>query len=470
MKPTVTDFSRSDAYRARVHQAIPGGAHTYSKGDDQYPERAPAAIVRGQGAHVWDVDGNRFIDCSMALGSVSLGHAYPSVTAAVHEQIDRGVNFQRPASIELELAEAFLAAVPGAERVKFAKNGSTLTSAAVRLARAFTGRDLVAFPGNHSFYSYDDWFIGRTTCAAGVPDAVRELSLTYDSTRPETLEALFRTYPNRIAAVISEPEETIPAPPAAIQSVVGLARAAGALFICDEMVSGYRAGWPGAFPALGLSPDLVTWGKAIGNGYSFCAMSGRAEIMDLGGIKQTERPRVFLVSTTHGGEAVGIAAALAVLREYQTRDVIGRQRQLVRAVAEGWKAAAERHGVQASLEVHASPWRVITVCRGAEGHVSAPLRTLLLQEMIARGALFQGVFMPCFSHSDEDVAHLIAAFDGACAVYRDALDHGLQGRLVGAPTQPVFRKYAACDQVCPVTPCPLEEAHRGAPQRGQPAG
>lgn len=453
-------FTRSDAYRAAVHQKIPGGAHTYSKGDDQFPERAPAAIVRGSGSHVWDLDGNEFIDCSMALGAVSLGHAYPSVVKAAQEQIALGVNFQRPAAIELEYAEAFLKIAPGAERIKYGKNGSTLTSAAVRLARAYTGRDLVAFPGNHAFYSYDDWFIGSTAANAGVPDAVRKLSVTYNSYDPATLEHLFKTYPDAIAAVISEPTEVLPASPDAIQEVAKIARRHGALFISDEMVTGYRMGWPGGYPELGLEPDLVTWGKAIGNGFSFCALTGRADVMDLGGIKQAERPRVFLVSTTHGGEAHGIAAALAVLREYQAHDVIGHHRRMATAVAEGWRAASAAHGLQQHLEVHALPWRVVVLCRDAEGNISVPLRTLLLQEMIARGILFQGIFLPCFSHTDDDVKKIVAAFDASCAVYKEALTSGWQGLLHGEATRPVFRKYNGCRQTCPSQPCPHESTCR----------
>lgn len=454
------NFTKSDAYREAVHRAIPGGAHTYSKGDDQFPERAPAAIARGAGAHVWDVDGNEFIDCSMALGSVSLGHAYPAVVAAAQQQIARGVNFQRPASIELEFAEEFLATVPGAERVKFGKNGSTLTSAAVRLARAYTGRDLVAFPGNHAFYSYDDWFIGRTVCNAGVPEAVGALSVTYDSTRPETLDRLFREYPGQIAAVISEPEEVIPAGPDAIQAVAAMARRNGALFICDEMVTGYRAGWPGGYIQLGLEPDLVTWGKAIGNGFSFCALTGRADVMDLGGIRQQERPRVFLVSTTHGGEAHAIAAALAVLREYGSKDVVGHHRRIAVQVAEGLRSVVQAHGLEGHVEVHAAPWRVITLYRDAEGRISSPMRTLMLQEMIARGILFQGVFLPCFAHTEEDARKIVAAFDASCTVYREALQNGTEGLLHGEAARPVFRKYNGCRQTCPSTPCPHEPGCR----------
>lgn len=461
---TVHDFTRSDAYRTAVHRLIPGGAHTYSKGDDQFPSLAPAAIARGRGGRVWDLDGNEYVDCTMALGSVSLGHAYEPVLQAVREQLELGANFQRPAAIELELAREFLAIVPGAERVKFAKNGSTVTSAAVKLARAFTGRDLVAFPGNHAFYSYDDWFIGRTLCHSGVPEPIRALSVTYDSTRPETLARQFREHPGRIAGVISEPEEVIPSSPEAVQEVGRLARQHGAVFVVDEMVTGYRAAWPGASQLHGLEPDLVTWGKASGNGFAFCALSGRAEIMDLGGIQQTNAPRVFLISTTHGGEAHALAAARAVIREYQMRDVIGRHRQLVAAVAAGMRAAVSANDLDGFLEVHASPWRIVTVTRDAEDRVSTPLRTLLLQEMIGRGVLFQGIFLPCYAHTDEDVEQVCRAFDASCAVYREALERGVGEFLVGPATRPVFRKYNGCAQPCPSAPCPFEPECRHSRQ------
>lgn len=438
---TVVTFDRSDDYRARVHDFIVGGAHTYSKGDDQFPALSPAAIVRGKGGHVWDLDGNEYVDCALALGAISLGHTYEPVLAAVREQLERGSAFQRPASVELELAEEFLAITPGMDRVKYAKNGSNVTTAAVKLSRAFTGRELIAFPGNHSFYSFDDWFIGATAVNSGVPDGVRRFSLTYDSTRPETLQSLFEAYPGQIACVITEPEEVLHSPPDAIRAIEKIAKAHGAVFIVDEMVTGFRSGLPGAFVGLGLQPDLVTWGKAIGNGFSFCALTGRAEIMDLGGIKQSSQPRVFLLSSTHGGEAHALAAALAVIRTYRTQDVIGHQHRLVAKVAQGMKELVMHHKLEGAIEVHAAPWRVVLVCRDGEGAVSLPLRTLLMQEMIGRNILFQGVFMPCFTHTSEDIAKILDAFDQSCAVYRHALRHGVDGLLVGETTRPVFRRY-----------------------------
>jgi len=459
---SVTNFAASDRYRARVHEHVVGGAHTYSKGDDQFPLLAPAAIARGRGGRVWDLDGNEYVDCALGLGAVSLGHAYEPVLAAVRAQLELGAAFQRPASIELDLAEEFLALTPGMDRIKFAKNGSNVTTAAVKLARAYTGRELVAFPGNHPFYSFDDWFIGATNVRAGVPDGVRRFSVTYDSTRPETLEALFRTYPDRIACVISEPEETLTSAPEAIRVVQQIARTNGAVFVVDEMVTGFRAGLPGAYVTHGLEPDLATWGKAAGNGFSFCALTGRAAIMDLGGIKQSERPRVFLLSSTHGGEAHTLAAARAVLQEYRSKDVLGHHRRLVGTVAAGMRDTLARHQLVESISVHASPWRVVLVCRDAEGRASMPLRTLLLQEMIGRGILFQGVFLPCFAHTDEDVRRVLEAFDLACAVYRHALRHGLDGLLIGDVTRPVFRKYVGCRDACPADPCPREAICRNS--------
>ena len=457
----ITRFEASDRYRAEAPSLIVGGAHTYSKGDDQFPALAPAAIARGKDGRVWDLDGNEYVDCGLGLGAVSLGHAYGPVLEAVRAQLELGAAFQRPAAIERETARDLLAMLPGMERVKFAKNGSNVTTAAVKLARAYTGRDLVAFPGNHPFYSFDDWFIGRTVMRSGVPEGLRRLSVTYDSTDPATLERLFADHPGRIACVITEPEDAIPNPPAVIHEVQRIARQHGAVFILDEMVTGFRAGLPGAYVVHGLEPDLTTWGKAIGNGFSFCALAGKAAIMELGGLARADAPRVFLLSSTHGGEAHTLAAARAVLREYREKDVIGRQQALVAQVGGGIRDRLAAHGLDQVIRAHVTPWRVLLVFHDADGVVSMPLRTLFLQEMIGHGVLFQGLYNPCFTHTEADVARILAAFDAACAVYAHALDHGVEGLLVGEATRPVFRKHNACRRSCPADPCPHESHCRG---------
>ena len=193
---TLRNFKNSDRYRKIVHKYIVGGAHTYSKGDDQFPKLSPAAISHGKGSKIWDIDGNKYIDCSLGLGSVSIGHANAEINKEVFKEIKKGSNFQRPSELELEIAKEFLSILPNMDLIKFAKNGSSVTSAAVKLSRAFTGKNIVAFPKDHPFYSYDDWFISSKEINSGIPKEIKKLSVTFDSNDPETLKYIFKKYNN----------------------------------------------------------------------------------------------------------------------------------------------------------------------------------------------------------------------------------------------------------------------------------
>lgn len=226
----INNFTESDKFRSKIHDLIPGGAHTYSKGDDQFPQLAPAAISHGKGAYVWDIDNNKYLDCSMGLTSVSLGHAYEPVLDRIKQELDKGVNFQRPAFIEMEMAERFLSLVPQHDMIKFGKNGSLVITAAVKLARAYNGRKLVAFPRDHPFYSYDDWFIGQTACDKGVPSEYKSLTVTYMSDDPGSLEKLFDQYPGQISCVISEPERCVDEF-VNLHQIIAITQKHGALFI-----------------------------------------------------------------------------------------------------------------------------------------------------------------------------------------------------------------------------------------------
>lgn len=440
-KKYIDNFTKSDQYRAKIHQLIPGGAHTYSKGDDQFPLLSPGAIARGKGAHLWDVDGNKFLDCSMGLTSISLGHAYEPVLARVREELEKGVNFQRPSYIEAEMAEKFLALVPGHDMIKFGKNGSTITTAAVKLARAFTGRDIVAFPHDHPFYSYDDWFIGHTPCNKGVPDATRALSVTYKSDDIEDLKRLFAEYPGQIACVISEPEKWIAPPETYLKEAIDLAHAEGALWIMDEMITGFKTDFPGSITKWGVEPDMATWGKGIANGFSFTCLTGKKEVMELGGIINKGQEKVFLISTTHGGETHAIGAGIATLETFQQHDVIGHNRQIASQVLAGWNGAVENAGLQNEVEILQCPWLPVAVFKNRAGEADSGLRTLFMQEMIRRGVLFQGILVPSFSHTEADVSYLNEAFAESLEVYKKALDEGWEKYLVGEPAAPVFRKY-----------------------------
>jgi glutamate-1-semialdehyde aminotransferase len=443
------NFSNSEKYRAVIHQLIPGGAHTYSKGDDQFPQEAPAAIERGKGAWLWDIDGNRFLDCSMGLTSVSLGHAFEPVLERVKAELDKGVNFQRPSVIEKEMAEAFLSLVPQHQMIKFAKNGSIVTTAAVKLARAFTGRKLVAFPGDHPFYSYDDWFIGKTACNAGVPEEFSNLSVTFKSCDIASLKELFERYPNEIACVITEPEKNFcdescsckGKPGEFLQQAIDLAHEYGALFIIDEMITGFKTDFPGSIRKYDLQPDMATWGKGIANGFSFCALTGKKEVMELGSINRKGKEKVFLISTTHGGETHAIGAGLATIQFFKENNAIEKMHQTGKMIIDGAKQILKELGLEDCIQVSSSDWMPAFVFKNNSGSPDPALRTLFLQEMIRNGILFQGIVVPSYSHGQDEINFFLTGFKNSAAVYQKALNEGVGNYLVGEPAKPVFRKY-----------------------------
>jgi glutamate-1-semialdehyde 2,1-aminomutase len=445
----IDNFSKSDIYRKEIHNLIPGGAHTYSKGDDQFPALAPAAIDYGKGAYVWDIDGNKFLDCSMGLTSVSLGHAYEPVIEAVKKEVERGVNFQRPSILEKEIAEKFLSLIPQHEMIKFAKNGSIVTTAAVKLARAFTGRKLVAFPGDHPFYSYDDWFIGTTQCNLGVPDEISNLSVTFKGCNLQSLQELFEKYPDQIACVITEPERGSCGstcncgtnPKDFLQKAIELTHKHGALFIIDEMITGFKSSFPGSMTKYDLNPDMATWGKGIANGFSFCALTGKKEVMEMGGIQRKGNEKVFLISTTHGGETHTISAALATIKEFEEKSVIEHNHSIGDRLIDSLTQLLQRRGLDNYISVTPTNWFVLFTFKNKNGEVCPGMRTLMLQEMIKNGILFQGIFVPCFSHSEADVELFCNAFSNALETYVNALEFGYQNYLTGEVIGPVFRKY-----------------------------
>ena len=314
--PGRKDFSKSRALQPKAHQLIPGGSHTYAKGDDQYPEQAPGFIVRGKGCHVWDLDGNEFIEYGMGLRAVTLGHAFEPVVEAAHKQMQLGINFTRPAKIEVDLAEAMLEVIDGADMVKFAKNGSDVTTAAVKLARAYTGRNLIAICGDQPFFSTDDWFIGTTEMNAGIPQAVIDMTLKFRYNDLANLRELFDQHPGQIACVLMEAEATTPPAPGYLKAVKELCEERGAVLIFDEMITGFRWHLGGAQKFHDVVPHLSTFGKAMGNGFAISALAGKREIMRLGGLDHDQQ-RVFLLSTTHGAETHALAAAHETIRIYR---------------------------------------------------------------------------------------------------------------------------------------------------------
>lgn len=450
------DFTKSDAMRRTAHALIPGGSHTYAKGDDQYPILSPGFIARGAGCHVWDVDGNAYIEYGMGNRAVGLGHGHAPVVNAAREAMDLGCNFTRPHAIEVECAETFLGMIAGAEMVKFCKDGSDATSAAVRLARAHTGREMIACCADHPFFSTDDWFIGTLETNAGIPERIRRLTATFRYGDLESARAVFEQHPGRIAALILEASRSDDPPAGYLHALKRLCHDNGALLILDEMITGFRWDARGAQHLYDIVPDLSCFGKALGNGFSVSALAGRREFMRLGGLDHEDRPRVFLLSTTHGAETHALAAAIATMRIYRDEPVVEHLYAQGRALREGIDAAARRHGVERHFEVVGRDCCMAYAARDGAGNASQAFRTLFLQETIRRGVLAPS-FVVSYAHTDEDVARTVEAVDGALAVYARALADGVEAHLVGRPSKPVNRRYNA-DAPSPSTPLQLVAA------------
>jgi glutamate-1-semialdehyde 2,1-aminomutase len=434
-------WSASVAANERLNRLVPGGAHTYAKGEDQYPEGLVPVIVRGSGSHVWDVDGNEYIEYGSGLRAVALGHARPEVVAAAQSAIQGGTNFVRPSIVELDAAEAFLETVPTADMVKFAKNGSDVTTAAIRLARAVTGRPLVAVCRDQPFFSTDDWFIGVTPMRAGVPSAISELTVGFPYGDLTTTEELLQRHDGQVACLILEATTQDDPAPGYLAGLRDLAHRYGSLLIFDEMITGFRLSPSGAQGWFGVTPDLSTFGKALGNGLSVSALAGRREIMERGGIRHHQE-RVFLLSTTHGAETHALAAALAVMQIHRAEDIPAQLCHLGRRLAAGVAEAAAAAGVSGHVVTPGRPENLLFATLDEQLRPSQPYRALFMRQLILGGVLGPS-FVVSAALTDDDIDRTIEVVADACVVYRKALENGdptpwLEGRSV----KPVFRTFA----------------------------
>ena len=434
-EPTEDDRQLQEA----AHALIPGGCHTYAKGDDQYPSNAPAFLVRGAGCHVWDRSRRRYIEYASGLRSVTLGHGFEPVVRAAAAQMALGTNFNRPHPIEVEAAQDLLALLPAAEMVKFAKDGSTVVSAAVKLARAHTGRVKVAICAEHPFFAYNDWFMVTTGIPAGIPPQRSSETLLFRYNDLASAERLFAEHPGEIACVVLEAARTEEPQPGFLQGLRQLAHAHGALLVLDEMITGFRWDLGGAQKLYGIEPDLATFGKALGNGFAVSALVGKRRYMDLGGIRHAAE-RVFLLSTTHGAETHALAAARAVIATYRERDVVGRLYRQGQRLRLGIGQAIDAAGVAGRFKLAGRDCALLYSTLDSEGRPSQTLRTLFLQETLRRGVLAPS-FMVGYSHSDEDIDRTVDAVAAALKVYRKALDGSAETLLEGPAVKPVYRRY-----------------------------
>jgi glutamate-1-semialdehyde 2,1-aminomutase len=428
-------------YQNRLLRAIPGGAHTYSRGYDQYPANAPQILLGGKGAYVFDPAGNSYLDYGMALRAVNIGYAEEDINKAAIEQIQLGNNLTRPSTVELEAAELLVDLIDSVDMVKFTKNGSTAVSAAVKLARGYTGRDLVARCAQQPFFSYDDWFIGSTPITKGIPKDVLEKTKMFRYNDILSLEDLVKKYPGEIACVVLE-AETIESPSDDyLLKVQSLCREHGIVFILDEMITGFRWHMKGAQHFYKLRPDLSTFGKAMANGFALSCVAGKREIMEQGSIEFEGRERLFLLSTTHGAEMSSLGAFIATMKMMERNHVVDHIWSYGQALKDLFTKKAKQYGIENSFKVRGPACSPSYVTLDNSGIDSLLLRTLFSQEMIKAGVLMPWIAL-CLRHGEKELQITSNALDLALPVYRRALEENdIEKYLEGPAIKPVFRKY-----------------------------
>ncbi len=449
-------------FQERLLKVIPGGAHTYSRGYDQYPLNAPQILERGKGAYIYDPDGKKYLDYFMGLRAVNLGYSEDEIDASAIQQIKYGNNLTRPSMIELEAAELLVNIIESVDMVKFTKNGSTAVSAAVKLSRAYTGRELVARCAEHPFFSYDDWFIGSTPVTRGVPQDTIQKTKLFRYNDITSLEKLIAQYPQQFACVVLEPA-TVECPAVGeftsgccgqavctrpyttcpnnyLKQVQALCKKHGIIFVLDEMITGFRWHMKGAQHLYGVTPDISTFGKAMANGFSVACVAGKREIMELGSIEFEDRERVFLLSTTHGAEMCGLGAFVASVKFMQQHNVVEHLWRYGRKLTAMMQRQAEAHGIAHSFKVGGIACSPYYLTLDSSGENSLGLRTLFSQEMIRNGVL-----MPCialsYRHDKEELALTERAIDATFKIYRNALEEGFEKYLLGPAIKPIFRTH-----------------------------
>lgn len=430
-KSLKTKVTESSKLLERAAKLIPSCSQTFSKSPSQFVQGiAPNFIERGKGSRVWDVDGQEFIDYGMALGAVVLGYGYEAVAKAVSRQAEKGSVFTLPHPLEVELAELLHSFIPSAQMVRFGKNGSDVTSGAVRVARAFTGREKIACAGYHG---WQDWYIGTTTRNLGVPKAVQKLTIPFQYNNIESLKKVFQENPGEVAAVILEPISLEEPKNNFLQEVKRITKENGAILIFDEVVTGFRLALGGAQEYYKVVPDLSCFGKAMGNGFSVAAVMGEKKIMEL-------FDEIFF-SFTFGGEVVSIAAAIATIKEMQQKNVIADIWKKGERLRNSFNALSEKAGLSKTLTCVGMPPRTVILFKDEKGQDDLLRKSFFQQEMIKRGILFNALQNMSFSHTDADIDQTLAAYEEVMGLLKsNPSDADIKSRLEGSLVQAVFRK------------------------------
>lgn len=450
-------------YSEKLHSLIPGGSHTYSKGDDQFPDNAPEILTRGKGSTVWGANDDSYLDYGMGLRSVSIGYADETINAKVIESINLGNNLSRPSHLELQAAEKFVELIPSAEMVKFAKNGSNVTTAAIKLSRGYTGKSKILRCRQHPFFSFDNWFIGSTEMNKGVPSKYRSDTLLFDFNNATQVERIIEESGFDVACIILEPAaDTCPsfgnktetccglrqcnraysskAKQSFLTKLRGICDKYGIVLIFDEMITGFRWDIGGAQTFYGVNPDLSTFGKAMANGFSVAALCGKKALMSLGSTDVSGRERLFLLSSTHGAEMTGLAAFLATVSAIEQRNVIEHLWNYGSKFVEMFNQISIGEKMDKYIFLKGPVVNPVYFCLDFNGNSCFALRTLFNKELIKAGVLMPWISFS-LSHGPKELYQTGEALQKAMRACRTALNNDSVNDSLRTIQRPVFRKY-----------------------------
>jgi len=420
-------IKKSDKLYQKALNLIPSVTQTLAKGPQQNVKGiAPKYLVKGKGSHVWDVDGNEYLDYNMAIGPLSLGYAYNKVDQAIRKQLKDGITFSLMHPLEVEVAEILNKIIPNAESVRYSKTGADVTSAAVRVARAFTKREKILCCGYHGWH---DWYISVTDRNSGIPKAVQDLTFTFNY---NDIQSVLDSIDDDTAAVILEPFVFEAPKDNFLHKLRDVCTKNGTLLIFDEMWTGFRIALGGAQEFFKVKADLATFSKAVANGMPIAILAGRKDVMSV-----LEKDVFFY--TTFGGEALSLAAAKATIKELKNKKVPAYLSKQGRKLKNGYNQIAEGLNMSFTKCIGYECRSLVTFDSSAGNTLE--MKSLVQQEMIKRGILWGGFHNMSLSHSNTDIEYTLIAYKEVLPILKKAIDEkDIRNYLLGEPVEPVFRK------------------------------
>lgn len=422
-------YLNSITHLSRAENTIPLGSQTFSKSKVNYPVGiSPLFMHRAKGSYVWDIDGNKYLDLVNSLAAVTLGYRNKRVDSAVKKQLKNGVIFSLPGILEAQVSELIVETVPSAEMVRFAKNGTDATSAAIRLARAYTGRDRIAFCGYHG---WQDWYIGATNRNKGVPQQVSELTHRFVYNDLKSLKDIFELYEDKVACVIMEPMNSQFPFNNFLADVKLLCKKNGTVLIFDETITGYRLNRGGAQAEFNVIPDLTTLGKGIANGYPLSAVTGKKELM-------MEMENIFF-SGTFGGELLSLAAGKEVITMHLERNISLELSQIGEKVSLGIEEIVNQHNLDSVLKFSGHPtWKFLNWYSFNDIDESY-IKTFFLQEMFSLGILVSSTHNLGLTITEKQIQFILSSYDTVLREMRILLENNnLKFNVYADPVKPIF--------------------------------